>query len=303
MKLFLAIQILKNIFNSSKYYVKGLYKKADSHHIFLIGGGLAFSVFTCLLPMILIIFALLGILIEIPAIKENINTLIDVVIPYEKSSEFIKQIIFERINEFRIFKSLSGSLGIIGIFFAASGLFSSMRTILNTVFEINEGRNILVNKLQDFGMILVVVIFVLFSFAIFPGLDILIAVFDKIPFINLSNSGAIYQNIFSVLLSVFSFFMIFILSFALYYLIPYQKLPKRVISLSSIFTALFWLIAKEIFGYYITHAATLDRVYGTYVFIVISFFWIYYSSIVFIAGAEVGQLYREKNFLNQKTPE
>ncbi len=37
----------------------------------------------------------------------------------------------------------------------------------------------------------------------------------------------------------------------------------------------------------------LQQIYGTYVMVVMIGLWIYYSSLVFILGAIIGQVYRE----------
>ncbi len=63
---------------------------------------------------------------------------------------------------------------------------------------------------------------------------------------------------------------------------------------SALMATIFWEIARQIFGYYLAHAAALDRVYGAYLFLVAVVLWIYYSSLMFILGAEIGQLYRER---------
>jgi len=46
--------------------------------------------------------------------------------------------------------------------------------------------------------------------------------------------------------------------------------------------------------------ATLNRIYGTYALIVVVAFWIYYSSILFLVGAEIGQLYRERRIQSKQ---
>ena len=46
------------------HYVVGLYKRIDEHHIFLSGGGIAFSLILSTIPILLLVFALLGNIIE-----------------------------------------------------------------------------------------------------------------------------------------------------------------------------------------------------------------------------------------------
>jgi len=71
-------------------------------------------------------------------------------------------------------------------------------------------------------------------------------------------------------------------------------MEKKSIFVSALWAAILWEIAKQLFGLYITHAITLKKIYGAYVLMVVVAFWVYYTSIVFIIGAEIGQLYREK---------
>jgi membrane protein len=79
----------------------------------------------------------------------------------------------------------------------------------------------------------------------------------------------------------------------LYHFVPYAKLGNVPTAVSALVAAICWEIAKEILGYYLTHAAALTKVYGAYIFVVAVVLWIYYSSLIFILGAEIGQLYRE----------
>jgi membrane protein len=92
---------------------------------------------------------------------------------------------------------------------------------------------------------------------------------------------------------VFFFTIIFFLFFILYHFVPYEKLGNVSTAVSALVAAIFWEIARQLFGYYLAHAAALDRVYGAYIFVVAVVLWIYYSSLMFILGAEIGQLYRE----------
>ncbi len=282
------------------YYLKGLYHNADEHNIFLFSGGLSFSMFTCILPMLLIVFSIIGVLLEKPGIMNPVQNFIDTIIPYSQTADEIKVVILDRINEFRIFKTVSGSIGIVGLFFAASGLFGSMRTILHIIYGIKETSNMVVNKLKDFTMIIVVVVFFLASMAIFPALTIAVHILTNINIPYLAFINNFITTFVSYVISGFSFVVIFLMLFLIYYLVPFKHLPFRVVLLSAFWAAFLWAIAKELFGYYITHAVFLTRVYGTYLFIVVLALWVYYSSFVFILGAEIGNLYHVRKYENQQ---
>jgi membrane protein len=273
-----------------RHYVGGLYYRIDEHHIFMLAGGLAFSLFVCIVPFILIIFSALGIILEASSLESQITAYVDKFIPYEQYAFYVKQAIISRLDEFRIYKNVAGYVGVIGLFFAASGLFSSMRTILNTVYKVGIEKHVLIAKLRDFGMILLVMMFFLVSTTSLPMLEIIKDAAYKIEFFKLFRLS-LMQN---VTVRVASFAIVFVFFFTLYHLIPYGTLSKKVTAVSALSATVLWEIAKQAFGFYITNFASLKRFYGTYVLLIVIAFWIYYSSLTFIIGAEIGQLYRER---------
>ncbi len=277
------------------HFIGGLIDRADKHHLFLMAGGLAFSLFVCIVPFILIIFAALGNILERPSIAGEIQNFIHRMIPYRAYAVKLEEIVFSRVSEFTIYKNLAGVLGMLGLFFAASGLFSSMRTILNSVFHVVSSQPFFIGKLRDLGLVIMVMVYFLLSTTILPTLDIVGELSDKFAFLQLFKLGFVED----LILAAFSFLVILFFFFTLYYLIPQQKIPKRVILVSAVSAAFLWELAKQVFGLYIAHVVTLKKVYGAYVFLIISASWVYYTSVVFIVGAEIGQLYRE--WINRKT--
>jgi len=132
--------------NFFSHYIVGLFHKIDEHHIFLLGGGLAFSLFVCIVPFILIIFSVLGNILEVSSVKDQIISLIDRIIPYTGYASFVKTIISSRMEEVIAHKNLAGYLGVLGLLFAASGLFSSMRTVLNKLYKVSLKESVVIGN-------------------------------------------------------------------------------------------------------------------------------------------------------------
>jgi membrane protein len=103
-----------------------------------------------------------------------------------------------------------------------------------------------------------------------------------------------FSDLLEILLSFGSIVVIFWLFFGFYYLIPYEKLGKRVPLVSAFWATLLWELARFLFGYYVRNFLMTNKIYGAFILIVVVVFWIFYSSIVFVVGAEIGQLYRER---------
>jgi membrane protein len=172
-----------------KHYLGGLINHMDDHHIFLLAGGLAFSIFVCIIPFALIVFAVVGTILNSEYMQFQINGLIDTIIPYHQYSEFVKRIIFTRINEVIEYKNLAGIIGGLGLLFAASGLFSSMRTILNSVLETKTEEHFILAKLKDFALVIMVILIFFITTVIMPFVDVLRQKADEFQSLHFLYSG------------------------------------------------------------------------------------------------------------------
>ncbi|NCQ17926.1 MAG: hypothetical protein COZ80_01280 [Ignavibacteria bacterium CG_4_8_14_3_um_filter_37_9] len=287
----------KKIIDTPRYYAVGLFHNTDQHHLFLFAGGLAFSLFVCIIPFNLILFWLLGYFLESSAVEMQINHLIDTIIPYAVYADFAKNILFKRINEVIEYRNIAGFIGIIGLFFAASGFLSSIRTVLNKIFGAPEDINFLLGYLRDFITIIIVVFVFLIATIILPMIDILREASQQFDVFEFLQYG-IFQKLFTSLLSII---LIYFLFSWLYKFVPTIKISKKGVRFGALWAALLWEVAKQIFGFYIYNFATLGKIYGTYALAVVIAFWIYYSAVVFIIGAEMGKLFNDKRELPIKT--
>lgn len=290
-KLNLTPSYLK-IKNFIKYYLFGLYDKIDEHNVFLFSGALAFSIFLCIIPFVLILFSVVGNVLDSSYMQLQVNTLIEAMIPYYQYSEFVKKIIFTRINEVIEYKNIAGLIGGLGLLFAASGLFGSMRTILNKIFGLETDEHFLLAKLKDFALVIMVILIFFVTTILMPVLDLLRQAaqnWDSLDFFR----SVIFEHVF---FSILSFILVFILFWMLYFFVPKKKLGKKGTLISAFCAAILWEAAKQLFGYYIYNFSSFGKIYGTYALIVVVAFWIYYSSAVFIIGAEIGKLYVDRQY-------
>ena len=273
-----------------KHYFGGLYDRLDRHHVFLLSGGLAFSLFVCIIPLTLIIFWLLGKFLDSTEVEIQIINLIDTVIPYDTYAQFVKEIIFDRVHEVIQYRNIAGFIGIVGLFFAASGFASSLRTVLNKVFGTDLDINIFLGKLRDFFVIILVVLSFLVMMLALPLLDFFISLAESTPYLQVFNQP-IFQRVFT---SLFSLFIMFFLFSITYKFMPIIKIRKRSVLIGAMWASLLWVTAKVLFGMYLSTFTTFSRIYGAYAFVIVVAFWIYYTSAVFIVGAEVGKLFDER---------
>ena len=283
----------------SKHYFGGLYDRIDRHHVFLLSGGLAFSLFVCIIPFTLIIFWLLGSFLNSAEVELQIITLIETVIPYEGYADFVREIIFDRVREVVEFRNLAGFVGIVGLFFAASGFASSLRTVLNKVFGTDLDMNLFLGKLRDFIVILIVVLSFFITTMLLPLVDFFRSFAEVTPYLQVFNKP-IFQQFLS---NSISFIIMYFLFSLMYKFMPIVKIRKRSVLIGALWAALLWVGAKVLFGMYLASFKTFSRIYGAYALGVVVAFWIYYTAVVFIIGAEIGKLFDERVTLRRKDKE
>ena len=281
------------------HYFGGLYNRVDEHHIFLMASGLAFSLIICAIPLVLVIFSVLGVLLDRPAIREEIELFIDRAVPLTDFADFIKDIVFRRVQEFVLYRSLAGILGGIGLVLASSTLFSAMRTVLNQVYRVGPEGSIWMGKLRDIGLIALVLVYFLLSTFLLPAVELVKEFAAHVELLRSLQASFIE----SIALGVATFLLIFGTFLIIYLTVPHKRPPIRAILVSSFWASLLWVAAQQLFGYYITHFVTFKRIYGTYALLLATAFWFYYTAILFIIGAEIGQLYRERKGLTNVAPE
>jgi len=281
---------LKYILDLLKHYLGGIYYRMDTDHIFLFASGLAFTLILCIIPFILILFWILGNFLDSATVVIQVNNLIDTLIPYKQYADYAKAVIFKRIFEVVEFKNLAGIIGIGGLFFAASSFFSGLRSVLNKIFGAEKEINFLLGLLRDSLIItLSVLLFPVMTF-LFPIIDYFRSIPDQYDFLSIFNLG-IFQQAFTIGISIFTLFIMFWL---IYKFVPTKKIRSRSAAVGAIWAALLWEAAKQLFGYYIRHFPTLGIIYGAYMLVVVVAFWLYYSAVVFIIGAEIGKLFDQR---------
>ena len=280
----------KKFWKSFSYYILGLYHRIDRHHIFLMSAGVAFTMFVCIIPLLLIVFFVLSNIVARPEIINEINAMIDRFIPYPEYAEMVKNEIVLKLVTLTNFNRIVGLIGVFGVIFTGSSLFSSIRTVLNKIFHPYYIEKFLLEKLYDFVLIAIVLILFWGTIFILPVVNTVLNLANSVAWLEKIGAGALKP----LLVQSVSAFVTFSMFFIVFWLIPLSRTKIRIVLVSSITATVFWRIAEFLFGFYLSHVVTLQYLYGVYAFLVIVAFWIYYAAFSMFVAAEIGQLYFER---------
>jgi membrane protein len=265
--------------------------------MWIISSAIAFNFVICIIPFTLILFSILGMYLDSAQRVYDVQVYLGKVLnlPEPLKSNITNQVL-KRVEELTANSAITSIIGIIALLWTASGLFSTIRDALNKIYKIRLEVFYLWGKFKDIAMVLGVFLFFILSVASSYFFSIITA--KGIDFIgNYVNIG-FADGLAALLLGLlFSFLMFFII----YRIVPHGQVSKRVALVSAISSALMFELVKHLFTLYLVSLSNFAAVYGAYAALVSVVFWIYYSSFIFVLGAEIGQLYNEKRILEDRT--
>jgi len=101
--------------------------------------------------------------------------------------------------------------------------------------------------------------------------------------------------------SVAVYVLIAVMFYIVYHNLTDAKPPRTAAIVSTVTMTVLWIVSARLFALYLSTFSAISTVYGGYAFILVLLFWVYYSSLVFVIGAMVGQVYWEskKPLLNK----
>lgn len=179
--------------------------------------------------------------------------------------------------------SIAGLIGIGTLLFGASIVFGQLQTTLNLVFRCpHDGtRNGIMawlrKRLIGFGIVLSLGFLLLISMAAQALLALLARqVPDLLPVFVLAFSAAMYALAFG----------------AMYKLLPDRHVSWRICLIGGLVTAVLFMIGRTLIGIYLGQAAP-GSAYGPAGGLVVMLVWMYYSSLVFFAGAVFTAIFDE----------
>jgi len=269
-------------FKKRLHFLWSALRKFSDDHGFFLSSGITFNLLICLIPFILLLLALLGTyLYSYRDVMNHLRHYMENAFPSldPKLMNNLLRIIRDR--------KIVGGLGIVGLAWTSTWVFSSLRTALNIVFQVEKGRGILHGKGIDLLMILAAGVFLLISMMVTSGVTF-VQGYGFGPFLRMM------PFIRFVLKYLTPFFFTFWMCFLIYKIIPNVKIHFKTAVQAALFASLLWEVAKQLFGWYVLHLGGFSILYGSLSTLAIFFLWIYYSSVILLLGGEVAFLMEKK---------
>ncbi len=265
------------------FYAKNLWHKASHDQIFFLSSGITFNVLVTIVPLLLLSISILGVLVESSeAARDQVLAFMQQVMPLasEQAESLLSSLVQDR--------GLLGLIGSVGLIWAATRLFGSLRTVLEVVFEIppEDRLGIVEGKIHDIRMVIIVGTLFVATISLTTGLQ---WVEDYgIPFLGLEAYDLSRVTALGSMLMAFS--ITYLMFYFVYRYVPDRWIPRTDAAIAALFSSLLFELAKQVFIAYLSNFGRLMQFYGSFTNLVVVAFWVYYSSIVFMLGGELARI-------------
>lgn len=174
------------------------------------------------------------------------------------------------------------SFGIIGSIWAASSGVGTVMKALNRILEVEEERPLPLRYAVAVGLTVFAGAFILASVVVvIAGQTYGSEIAASLGLTGFASSAVLvlrFALVTLLLLSAVSF---------VYWAAPAIELPFKFITPGAVFFVLLWLVFTTLFGVYVANFGSYNATYGALGGVVILLVWLYFSSFLFLLGAQI----------------
>jgi membrane protein len=268
-------------------FLARVWQKGGADDVFFLGGGIAFNFLLAAIPFLLLLISLFAYFLEASVPDPRgaaINYVISILPASDVLVEFTGALVDQVVGQRRRF----GILGLLLLVWVSTRLIGSLRAALRSVFDVQEERGILQGKIFDMGMVIVAGSLFVANTAISVALEAVQSY--GVELLGLTEAGEMLA-VQAMIARILAYAFIFLMFVLVYRYLPARRIPWRIAVVAGTFTSIAFEILKSVFAWWVANFATYESAYGTFATAVVLVFWIYYSSVVFVIGGEVGQVY------------
>ncbi|MBI5640737.1 MAG: YihY/virulence factor BrkB family protein [Nitrospirae bacterium] len=241
----------------------------------ILAGSISYFTMMALVPFCLFLITLFGYLLgQYPEFyRFFLNKLVNLFpdVTNAITQEILKLISFKGLGKF--------SLLLYGLL--SYQVFASLENAMNKIFKVKKKRNIFFSILISLTVVTMIIAFLILSFGAASAIPLLTELRSYFPGIRIGRiTGFIIRFVVPFVLILFSVTSI-------YMLIPKAKVRPAHAFGGAAFTTTLLEAAKYIFTWYVVSVVHFGKIYGSLTAFVVFLLWMFYSSCIFLIGAEI----------------
>lgn len=268
--------------------LRELIAKISRDRVSLLASAITFNALITVVPLVLLIVAGLGWAIKrYPVFRNQLVESLDRALPVGEAK--LQQAFSTLVAD----SSLIGSIGIIGLIWASTRLYTTLRQVLEIVYEQPQSDRFgyVRGKLHDGSLILLSGTLLLTSMVV-------TAIPQIVGKMGVELLGLHPQDL-SWMVTALSWLAGLVVTVATFYLVyrfaPAIRTPRQEALLSAVIAGVAFEIAKPVFILYLSEFSRMTELYGSFKRLVVLALWCYYSSFVFVVGAQFAIVRRQRS--------
>lgn len=258
-------------------------KKFGEHHCTQMAAAIAYHVLFSFIPLITVLLAVLGLVMRDPQQQRNAVDHVLAVLPLQSGT-----LIYDSIRNISNQTGALTVIGLVGLLWAASGLFGAVRAALNIAWEVKAKRGFITDKLLDLGAVVGLGILLVASLAGTMTIHFL-------QTLSMNQSGTLVTGSLLTLIKVLGVVVPAAFSFVAFLLL-YRYVPNVRHGVGDVWpgalaATLLFEFAKHGFAFYVSHFNRYQALYGALGAVMLFMLWTYVSAIIMLIGAELASGY------------
>ncbi len=253
------------------------WKEISENNIFLVAGGVTYTVLLALFPGLAALVSIYGLLLDPAQVQTQVAAMSQVLPP--ASAQMIGDELHNLVSASQRSLSVSAGVALVFALWSASRGMSGMLSALNIAYDEKESRSFFKVNLMAITL----------TVAMLIGGTVVIALVGVLPaalqFVGLASSTK-----WLVLLLEWPLLIAVVMGglAVLYRYAPDRHPPRwRWVSPGAMVATLLWLLGSVGFTVYVSHFNSYDKTYGSLGGVVVMLTWLYLSAFVALLGAVV----------------
>lgn len=243
-----------------------------------LASALAFNLLLYFIPLSLLMISLLGYtVLDSERAMQEVQSALKAFLPQSQ------QALADNLTAIIVNRGLLGVFGFASFVLFSTFLFGSIRTVLNRIFQVKQERTFFEGLIIDLLMVGLTALLLLLAVGATWFLALAGAFAERFP-----GWSTLLQPGLGALGKLFGVAATAVLFYVLYRFSPAATLSGRALIVASVTGTGLFQLAKWGFAWYVEIARQNLELYGALGGLMFLFVWLYYVSVVFIAGAEVG---------------
>jgi membrane protein len=251
--------------------------EVNDNNIFLVAGGVTYTVLVALFPGLAALVSIYGLLLDPAQVERQVASLSDVLPP--ETAQMIGDQLHKLVTTSSNTLSISAAAALLFALYSASRGMSGMINALDIAYQQKETRGFFKLNFLAIGLTLVVLVGGTFTIALVGVLPVVV------QWVGL---GSLAKWVLLILEWPLLIAVVMTGLAVLYHFAPDRKMARwRWISPGAIVATLLWILGSIGFTVYVTHFSSYDKTYGSLGGVVVMLTWLWLSAFVALFGAVI----------------